>query len=101
MGSGVKLTKMERLKTEIYELIDTLEKGLFSENSIETLVLSHLKRILNVMDGGPDKSKSTGVLLADLRQFWLDSIPWCSELSKDVEKLIIKFGDLVDEGVIS
>jgi len=92
---------MERLITEIYELVDKLEKGLFSENSIEALVLSHLKRILNAMGGASGKDKPIGVLIDDLRQFWLDSIPWCSELSKDVEKLIIKFGDLVDEGVIS
>ena len=90
---------MERLKKEIYELIDKLEKGLYSENSIEALVLSHLKRILNVMDGSKDKS--VGVLISDLRQFWLDSIPWCSELSKDIEKLIIMVEDLVEEGVIS
>jgi len=90
---------MERLKKEIYELIDKLEKGLYSENSIEALVLSHLKRILNVMDGS-DKDKSVGVLISDLRQFWLDSVPWCSELSKDIEKLIIMVDDLVEEGVI-
>jgi len=62
-------------------------------------VLSHLKRILNVMDGS-DKDKSVGVLISDLRQFWLDSVPWCSELSKDIEKLIIMVDDLVEEGVI-
>ena len=90
---------MERLKKEIYELIDKLEKGLYSENSIEALVLSHLKRILNVMDGS-DKDKSVGVLISDLRQFWLDSVPWCSELSKDIEKLIIMVDELVEEGVI-
>jgi hypothetical protein len=91
---------MERLKKEIDELIDKLEKGLFSENSIEALVLSHLNRILSVMDGS-GKDKPVGVLISDLRQFWLDSVPWCSELSKDIEKLIIMVEDLVDEGLIS
>jgi hypothetical protein len=91
---------MERLKKEIFELTDKLEKGLFSENSVEALVLSHLNRILNVMDGSA-KDKSAGVLLSDLRQFWLDSVPWCSELSKDIEKLIILVDDLVGEGLIS
>lgn len=90
---------MERLKKEIYELIDKLEKGLYSENSIEVLVLSHLNRISNVMDGS-DKNKSVSVLLSDLRQFWLNSVPWCSELSKDIEKLIIMVDDLVEEGGI-
>ncbi len=87
---------MERLIKEIQELIDKLEKGLFSENSIESLVLSHLKRILNVAGGGSDKDKSVGALIDDLRQFWLDSVPWCSELSKDIEKLIIIYSDLMD-----
>jgi hypothetical protein len=82
----------ERLKKEIQELIDQLEKGLLGENSIESLVLSHLKRILAVM-AGSDKDKSAGVLISDLRQFWLDSVPWCSELSKNIEKLIIMYGE--------
>ncbi len=86
---------MERLVKEIHELIDKLEKGLFSENSIESLVLSHLKRILYA-SGESDKDKSIGVLIDDLRQFWLDSVPWCSELSKDIEKLIIMYSDRVD-----
>ncbi len=94
--------KMERLKKEIHELGDKLEKGLFSENSIESLVLSHLNRILNVIGGaGAGKDKPVEVLLDDLRQFWLDSVPWCSELSKDIEKLIIMVDDLGDEGLIT
>ena len=87
---------MDTLIKEIYVLIDKLEKGLFSENSIESLVLSHLKRILYAARG-TGKDKPVGVLIDDLRQFWLDSVPWCSELSKDIEKLVIIYSDLADE----
>ena len=84
---------MERLKKEIHELIDKLEKGLSGETGIEATVLTHLKQLLLAMDGS-GKSGSIGVSFSELRQFWLDSVPWCSELSKEIEKLIVMFTDI-------
>jgi hypothetical protein len=86
---------MEKLKKEIHTLVDKLEKGFSDEKSIEYSVLIHLKRLLQVMEGS-DKNEFEliGALFSELRQFWLDSVPWCSELSKDIEKLIIMFSDI-------
>ncbi len=86
---------MEKLKKEIHELVDKLEKGLCGEKSVESIVLIHLKQLLQAMEGS-DKNESEliGAIFSELRRFWLDSVPWCSNLSKDIEKLIIMFSDI-------
>ena len=83
--------QIERLKNEINGLVDKLEKGL-PVNSVEFFALTHLRHFLRKMEdsgivGLPD------VVFEELRQFWLESIPWCSELSRDIEKLIIMYED--------
>ena len=38
-----------------------------------------------------------GDVFQDLRQFWLDSVPWCSELSRGLEKIIIMYEEQADQ----
>ena len=81
---------MEALRQEIVALKDQLEKSAINGSPVELQTLQHLSRLAEA-----DKN-SLARGLADLRQFWLSSIDWCSELSKQIEKLIIMYEDLRD-----
>jgi len=83
---------MDALRKEIISLIDRLEKSDRIGNAVENQAIRHLKRII-----GADE-KTLGIYLADLKQFWTASVDWCSELSKQLEKLIIMYEDSVENG---
>jgi hypothetical protein len=72
---------MDNLRKEIAALIDQLKKS--DINPVERQTLHHLNRLVAADETAFDQ------VLSDLKQFWLSSIDWCSELSKQVEKLII------------
>ena len=81
---------MEALRQEIVALKSQLEKSAINRSPVERQTLQHLSRLAEA----DQNSLSQG--LADLKQFWLSSIDWCSELSKQIEKLIIMYEDLKD-----
>ena len=81
---------MEALRQEIVALKDRLEKSDINASPVEQQTLHHLSRLATANE----KALEGG--LADLKQFWLSSVDWCSELSKQIEKLIIMYEDLRD-----
>jgi len=80
---------MNEFQKEIFLLIDKLEKSVASEESSENITLNYLKG-LAASEKAVDK-RALAMGIADLEQFWVTSINWCSELSKDVEKIIILY----------
>jgi hypothetical protein len=44
------------------------------------------------LTAAPNVSRSAAV--NELRQFWIDSVAWCSTLSRDIEKIIMIHGEL-------
>ena len=86
-----KWAQMDKLKKEIAALIEQLEKSDINGSAIERQTLHHLTRLVAADETAFDQN------LADLKQFWLSSIDWCSELSKQIEKLIIIYEDPVDD----
>ena len=83
---------MDTLKDEIAALIDRLNKSDINAGPVERQTLYHLNRLVAADETSFDQD------LADLKQFWLSSIDWCSELSKQVEKLIIMHEDRGHDG---
>ena len=81
---------MKALREEIVALKNRLEKSVITGSPVERQALDHL----SLLAEADDKALARG--LADLEQFWLSSIDWCSELSKQIEKLIIMYEDLRD-----
>ena len=79
---------MEALREEIVALKNQLEKSAINGSPVERQTLDYL----NLLAEADEISLSRS--LADLKQFWLSSIDWCSELSKQIEKLIILYEDL-------
>ena len=61
--------------------------------SVQTTA-GHLKAILAAM-ANPADAGSIASRFADLEQYWLSSVAWCSELSKDIEKIIIDYQELL------
>ena len=74
---------MDNLREEIAALIDQLKKSDINASAVEHQTILLLNRLVEADETAFDQS------LAELKQFWLSSIDWCSELSKQIEKLII------------
>ena len=79
---------MNELLNEIVALIDKLEKLNPINGSNEQIVVGHLKRLKSAL-GSTDDLKSLEPGFAGLEQFQLSSVARCSQLSKDIEKIII------------
>jgi len=84
------LQELDQLHKEIADLKDQLEYSDLIGNTIEERTIYYLNRLT-----AADK-KTLDREFADLKQFWLSSIDWCSELSKQIEKLVIMHEDLRD-----
>jgi hypothetical protein len=78
---------IELLK-EISALKGQLENSALIGNPIEAQVIYYLERLMAADEKTLDRE------YANLKQFWLSSVDWCSELSKQLEKLIIMHEDL-------
>ena len=77
----------DRLLKEISALKEQLENSAFIGDTIEDQAKYHLERLMAADE------KTLNRKFADLKQFWLSSVDWCSELSKQLEKLIIMHED--------
>jgi len=86
----MKKQEMDELRKEIAVLKEQLEKSDIAGNAAEHQAIGHLNRLIAADE------KAFDIGFADLKQFWLSSVDWCSELSKQIEKLIIIHEDLLD-----
>ena len=86
---------MTGLKDEIRRLINRLNTTALQETGPEAAVRGYLKRFLAALEsgGGQTGNGAADAAYAELRQYWLDAVPWCSDLSRDLEKLIIMYTD--------
>ena len=86
--------KMYELGKGIAALIERLEMLNSPEGSTEHTTTIHLKRLTADLKNTEDpKTLKTG--FAELEQFWLSSVAWCSQLSKEIEKIIIIYQELL------
>ena len=82
------IQQSDRLLEEISDLKGQLEKSALIGNTIEAQAAYYLERLMAADEETLDRE------FADLKQFWLSSVDWCSELSKQLEKLIILYEEL-------
>lgn len=83
---------MQPIRRELENLILRLAEGRPEAGSREGKTLRHLRRIRALLEDGGRPDELTAAF-ADLEQFWMVSIAWCSVLSRDVEKLLIDHAD--------
>ena len=79
---------MNELLNEIVALIDKLEELNPICGSNEQITVDHLKTLKDAL-GNTNDMKTLTPAFASLEQFQVSSVAWCSQLSKDIEKVII------------
>ena len=82
------------MRREIQDAMERLNQEV-DAGSAEAAALVHLRGLSRSLSGAPHRLESR---IAELRRFWLESVPWCSPLSKDLEKLIILCSEAVEGG---
>ena len=79
---------VKTLHHEMHALVAKLEGAFPQPGSIEDTTLVRLRTLC----AAADEARQAGDLtphFVELRRYWLDSIDWCSQLSKEIEKLLI------------
>ena len=86
---------MKKLRQAVSALKKELESTLPQDDpkEIAPQVVRHLEDFLNALES--QNPRYTNDRVDVLQQFWLNHIPWCSELSKKVEKLLIMYEEKV------
>ena len=84
---------MDELEKEIAALKNQLENSDIIGNPTERQAMGYLNRLMAADEKTLDRE------FADLKQFWQSSVDWCSELSKQIEKLIIMHADLRESDI--
>lgn len=78
---------MEETIATIRALIERIASAPLDGKSVESRAHDHLTRLLADIEAG---DRSAAMRRMDrLHDFWLQSVPWCMPLSKDLEKLLI------------
>ena len=70
-------------------LIRQLDNSPSVQNSVEQTSLRLLKAVMAAVEEGDTVRVARRV--ATLKAFWLESVAWCSQLSKDMEKMLIQY----------
>ena len=88
---------MEDLRREIHTLIRRMEAAVAPVGGVEEETLHRLQALSAAAEKAQQISELAPLFL-DLKDFWLNSIDWCSKLSKDIERLLIIQDDLTTGG---
>ncbi len=81
------------LRQEIRSLIHRMEMAGPAAGSVEAMALERLQALCGAAERAQQAGEVTPLFL-ELQQFWLHSIGWCSQLSKDIERLLILHDEL-------
>lgn len=76
-------------------LINRLKFMPYDENSSETQVIAYLTRLLAAAASEERSAIDDGMF--QLKHFWFQSIPWCSNLSKEIEKIVIQYDEYAEQ----
>jgi hypothetical protein len=80
------------LKNQIESLLSDLMQSKPDSESTEGVAIEYLKCLLAESD-----NRHMRVDFSDFKRFWLESVPWCSELSRQIEKIIIMNDEFNDQ----
>lgn len=82
---------VDRLCQAICDLIGQLTSNPAAPQSVEAKCLRHLQGLLKAAE--IRNSPLMESLMADFRNFWLQSVPWCSALSKEIERVLVLYDE--------
>ncbi len=86
---------MHALKQEINILVDKLSALQPGPGSVEARVMTAVSRIAEEAQHVSDPQQLSSHF-SELNHLWANAVPWCSELSKELEKMIIMHAELLD-----
>jgi len=87
---------MEELFRHINRLVEKLKQNERSADDIEAKTIRCLGRLSDAIGRG--QTGSADQHMDQLRRFWLNAVPWCSELSREIEKILIQYEENKEEG---
>ena len=79
---------MDELRKAIRDLLAKLEQANPGKGSVERYSIILLRRLAGIA-GRTTCAADLDNVIDGLRGFYIRSVPWCSELSRDIEKLLI------------
>lgn len=82
---------MENWKEYGQALMERLQAENPARESVEGICLTFLHRLMMASKSGNRMGCDHNA--QSLRQFWLQSIPWCAQLSKQIEKFLILYDE--------
>ena len=85
---------MNELKKEIVALVDKLDKSNPIDGSLEQITIYHLAGLMAALENAVE-TETLQRRITELEQFYTSSVPWCSQLSKVIEKIIIMYQELL------
>ena len=88
---------MKRLQEEIRFLTTKLTESHPVPGSIEEMALALLRHLERAANSVQDVRRLDRHIRS-LEDFWLHHVPWCSVLSKDIERIIILYEDVAPGG---
>lgn len=88
---------MNKLRREMRALVRRLESSSLPVGGIEEEALHRLQSLCAAADRA-EQISDMSPLFEDLKTFWLNAIDWCSQLSKEIERLLILQDELRARG---
>lgn len=87
---------MEAIYQALTSLIKELESG---PTPPEPIVLEALGRLMAAKRSltGHNNAAAVETQFARLNQFWLQSVPWCSDLSRKLERILMEYKESCEQ----
>lgn len=83
---------MVRWLKNVRDLMDRLESTALAREGLEARAAAQLDQVLSA-SRCRDKA-GLDPCIAQLRHFWLNGVPWCSELSRALERVLMQYDEL-------
>jgi len=87
------LQPMDEFSKIAETLIAGLELAIPGGGGTEEGALAHLKKLMQAVESRNRKQMDMNFM--ELKGYWLESVPWCSGLSKEIEKLLMIYEQTV------
>lgn len=86
---------MDDVKKEISALLVRLAApSPQNKEGVEAMALFHVTQVAAAFESAPHRIDKR---MAVLHHFWIESVPWCSGLSKELEKVLIMYGEAAEK----
>ena len=86
----------QKLKKVVARLIQELQTAVYKEGGMEAQAVRYLARLSEHLESGQLAAGHES--MEQLKIFWLRQVPWCSALSRSLEKIIMLHDEMTRAG---